>query len=60
MSLDNNATKIICAIVAVLASGALISYRYSKKKRTTTTQSDIHVNGNNNKFTGGDDNSVMK
>lgn len=59
--MDENTTKILLAIIAVIASivgGATIySTIKSKNKRYNVTQKDINITGNDNKVVGGDDKS---
>lgn len=59
--MDDNTTKIILAIIAILASivGGVTLYSKSKNKtkRYNINQKDISINGNNNKVVGGDDKS---
>lgn len=59
--MDENTTKIILAIIAVIASviGGVTLYSKSKNKskKYNINQKDININGNNNKIIGGDDKS---
>ena len=63
MNFDENTTKIVVAIIALLTaivSGALVTIRKMKKKSTRNTFSNVKITGNNNKIVGGDDNSKNK
>lgn len=58
--MDENYTKIILAVIAVIATivgGALISIKKSKKRTNKVNQENITIKGNKNKVVGGDDNS---
>jgi hypothetical protein len=59
--MDENITKILLAILAIIASivGGITIYskKKSKNKKYNITQKDININGNNNKVVGGDDKS---
>lgn len=59
--MDENTTKIILAIIAVIASiiGGVTLYSKSKNKskKYNINQRDININGNNNKVVGGDNKS---
>lgn len=59
MSLDDNTTKIILAIIAVisiLVSGAFVSIKKNKSRKHIIK--NIEVKGHNSKIVGGDDHSV--
>ena len=61
MTLDENSTKIILAVAAVVAAalgGSLIAIRKSKKRNTKVHQENITVSGTGGKVVGGDDNST--
>lgn len=57
--MDENTTKIILAIIALMAStvGGITLYSKSKNIKYNINQKDIDINGNNNKVVGGDDKS---
>lgn len=59
--MEENTTKILLAVLAIIASIVGGFTIYSKKKNKTKkyngTQKDININGNNNKVVGGDDKS---
>lgn len=59
--MEENTTKILLAIIAIIASivGGITIYskKKSKNKKYNITQKDININGNNNKVVGGDDKS---
>lgn len=60
MNLDDNTTKIILGLIAlltVIVSGALISIKKIRKRNTRNTISNVKITGNNSKVVGGDDNS---
>lgn len=50
----------IIGLLTVLAGGALISKKISKKRNTKSFQSNIKMSGTGNKVIGGDDNSANK
>lgn len=63
MNFDENATKIILGIIAlltVIVSGALITIKKTKKRTTRNTISNVDISGDNSKVVGGDDNSKNK
>lgn len=54
--MDNNTTKIILGVIAIIAAligGSL----YSKKRSNKVKQTNIEIKGDKNKIVGGDDNS---
>ena len=60
MSLDDNLTKIIIAVLAlitVILGGLFVSKKITHKSKSENTTSDISIKGNDNKVVGGDDNS---
>jgi len=60
MNLDDNTTKIIVGLIAlltVIVSGALISIKKIRKRNTRNTISNVKITGDNSKVVGGDDNS---
>lgn len=60
MTLDDNTTKIIIAVTAVVAAalgGSLIAIRKSKKRSNSVRQDNITISGTG-KVIGGDDNST--
>lgn len=56
--MDENTTKILLAILAIIATivGGITIYskKKSKSKKYNVTQKDININGDNNKIVGGD------
>ncbi len=59
MSIDPNSTKVLLAIVAVLAAlvgGSLVAIKKSKKRSNKVRQENITISGTG-KVVGGDDNS---
>ncbi|QSB28513.1 hypothetical protein [Flavobacterium sp. CLA17] len=59
--MGDNYTQIIAGIIIILttlAGGALYSKRKSKTKKTSNTQNNISITGNENKVIGGDDKST--
>lgn len=63
MNLDDNTTKIILGLIAlltVIVSGALISIKKTRKRNTRNTISNVKITGGNSKVVGGDDNSRNK
>ncbi len=63
MNLDDNTTKIVLGLIAlltVIVSGALISIKKTRKRNTRNTISDVKITGDNSKVVGGDDNSRNK
>ncbi|WP_196888230.1 hypothetical protein [Aureivirga sp. CE67] len=60
MNFDENTTKIIIALIAVLTiivSGALITIKKTKKRTTKNSFTNVNVSGNDSKIVAGDDNS---
>ncbi len=58
--MENYTTEIISAIIGLLtliAGGALISIKKSKKRNQKSHQENIKIEGDGNKVIGGDDNS---
>lgn len=58
--MENYTTEIISAIIGLLtiiAGGALISIKKSKKRNQKSRQENIKIKGDGNKIIGGDDNS---
>lgn len=58
--MENYTTEIISAIIGLLtiiAGGALISIKKSKKRNQKSRQENIKIKGDGNKVIGGDDNS---
>jgi len=61
MTFDDNTTKIILAVAAVIAAalgGSLIAIRKSKKRSNTVRQENITISGSHGKVVGGDDKST--
>jgi len=62
MNFDENATKIVLGIISLLlliAGGALITIKKTKKRSSRNTISNVEIKGNKNKIIGGDDKSVV-
>jgi len=60
MNLDDNTTKIVLGLIAlltVIVSGALISIKKTRKRNTRNTISNVNITGDKSKVVGGDDNS---
>lgn len=57
--MDENSTKILIAIIAVIASiiGGISFYSKKKRKNYSVNQENINITGNDNKIVGGDDKS---
>jgi len=57
-NMDENTTKILLAILAIIATivGGVTIYSNKKSisKKFNVTQKDININGDNNKIVGGD------
>lgn len=60
MNLDENTTKIVLAVVAILATmlgGSVIAIKKNKRRSNNVKQENIRITGSG-KVVGGDDNST--
>ena len=63
MNFDDNVTKIILGLITlitVIAGGALISIKKTRKSNSKKAISNVNISGHNSKVVGGDDNSKNK